>query len=320
MPPLESVPNVSEGRDRRALERIRTAFSTRAAVLDVHTDRDHNRTVFTLAARDDIALVDATVAGVAAAVETIDIRRHVGVHPRVGAADVVPFVPLRPQDTERAAAAALEAGRRIGSDLGVPVFLYGEIGEGRRPAFFRHGGTEELARRLAAGEVTPSFGPAELHPTAGATLVGVRAPLVAFNLELATEDLAVARSIAEAVRASSGGMPGVQAIGLRLGGEEGAFAQVSLNVIDVDAAPLHEVVARVEVEAAVRGTSVVRGELVGLLPARVVQRAAGATGSPEGRPDGRAFRAAARALRLAELPQSAVIEIALARETGLRRA
>ncbi len=289
MLPLESVPNVSEGSDPVAIAAIRAAFARAGRVLDVHSDPDHDRTVYTLVAPSDDALVDAVVAGVAAAVERIDLTRHDGIHPRVGAADVVPIVPLRPADEPRAVAVALEVGRRIGAELGVPVFVYGAIGAGRRPAFFRRGGLAELARRLEGGEVEPAFGPRRLHPTAGAALVGVRAPLVAFNVELATSDVEVARAIAAAVRAAGGGLPGVQAIGLLL--TRTGNAQVSMNIVDVDATPLHVVVERVRDEAARRGVEVVGGELVGLVPARVVLDAAGAAAR---RPHEAARRGASR--------------------------
>ena len=267
---LEAVPNVSEGRDAEVIDAVGEAFGSQAVVLDVHSDVDHNRSVFTLAAAD-ASLVEALLAGVARAVELIDLRRHTGVHPRVGVVDVVPLVPLEPGDMPRAKAAAREVSRRIGAELGLPVFRYGEIREGRRPAFFRRGGLEELIRRVDAGELVPDEGPARIDPRAGAVLVGARAPLIAYNLELSTGEVSVARDIAAAVRESSGGLPGLQAIGLGLGSS--GRAQVSMNVIDVDRAPLHEVVSRVRAEALSRGVEVHGGELVGLVPARVVRAA-----------------------------------------------
>lgn len=263
---LESVPNVSEGRDAAVVADLAAAFSTAAHLLDVHSDADHHRSVFTLAGDDD-GLVASLLAGIARAVELIDLREHDGIHPRVGAADVVPLVPLD-GDMERARGAALALGRLVGDELGLPVFLYGASGGGRRPAFFRRGGPGELQRRVDDGEIAPDFGPARLHPSAGAVLVGARPLLVAFNLELSEDDLGAACAVAAAVRASSGGMPGVQALGLRLPGS--GRVQVSLNVIDVTAAPLADVVARVREEAEARGVTVVRGELVGLLPESAV--------------------------------------------------
>jgi glutamate formiminotransferase len=175
---------------------------------------------------------------------------------------------------ERARRAAHRLAERVGSELELPVLLYGELGAGHRPAFYRLGGPEELQRRIAAGELVPDFGPSELHPRAGAVLVGARAPLVAFNAVLATDDVTVAAEVARAVRESSGGMPGVQALGFRLAST--GRAQVSVNVIDVERASLHDVVERIRAEAQERGVDVDGCELVGLLPARAVVEAAAA--------------------------------------------
>jgi glutamate formiminotransferase len=271
--PLESVPNVSTGRDLSIVREIGEAFSMSARLLDIHSDIDHNRSVYTLVGvDDDDALVDSLLAGIRAASERIDLREHEGVHPRVGAVDVVPLVPLVEADMGRARTAALRLAERVGSELGLPVFLYGEVGNGRRPAFFRRGGRDALQRRISVGELAPDFGPGELDERTGAVLVGARAPLVAFNVVLASDDMAVAAEVAASVRESSGGMPGVQALGFRLASS--GRAQVSVNVIDVQRAPLHEVVARITAEARKRGVEVGRCELVGLLPARAVVAAA----------------------------------------------
>ena len=269
--PLESVPNFSEGRDRATIDAIATALSEHAELLDVHTDSDHNRSVFTLVAEDH-ALVDALVAGIACARARIDLRRHVGAHPRIGAADVVPVVPIRPEDAERARSAALELARRIGDELALPVFLYGELAPGRGPAYFRRGGAAELQRRIDAGEVAPDFGPPALDPRSGAVLVGARRPLIAFNVNL-RGDVGVAREIAAVVRESGGGFPGVRALGLEL--PIAGVAQVSMNVEDWEAAALHELVRRIEIEAASRGADVLQAELVGLMPAGAAVAAAG---------------------------------------------
>lgn len=273
---LEAVPNVSEGRDAAVIAAIGSAFARFARLLDVHSDPDHHRSVYTLAG-EERALVRALVAGTAQALELIDLRHHEGVHPRVGAVDVVPLVPLRAGELEAAKRAARSVAARLGEELGVPVFLYGEVGEGRRPAFFRRGGLDELRRRIEAGELVPDAGPRHVDPRVGVALVGARKPLVAYNVELAGADVAVAREIAAAVRESSGGMPGVQAIGLRLRGS--GRVQVSMNVIDLDRSPLHQVVRRVEEEAARRGARIGGYELVGLVPARVLEEAA-AAGAP----------------------------------------
>ena len=270
MLPLESVPNFSEGRDRATIDAIGEALSG-VRLLDVHTDPDHNRSVFTVVGEDD-ALVDALVRAVAVARDRIDLRRHEGAHPRIGAADVVPVVPLRPADMERAKAAGVRLGERIG-DLGLPVFLYGELAPGRGPAFFRRGGTVELAERLADG-LEPDFGPRELHPSAGGVIVGARRPLIAFNVDLRGATLDDARTIASAIRERDGGFPGVRALGLELPGS--GRVQVSMNIEDWEASALHEIIARIESEAAELGVAVDRAELVGLMPAGAAAAAAGA--------------------------------------------
>jgi glutamate formiminotransferase len=271
--PLESVPNFSEGRDRATIAAIGEALSGGVRLLDVHSDPDHNRSVYTLVGRDE-PLAEALLAGIAVARERIDLRRHEGAHPRIGAADVVPLVPLRPEDMERARAAALELARRIGEELGLPVFLYGELAPERGPAFFRQGGTDELARRLAAGELEPDFGPGELDPSAGGVIVGARRPLIAFNVDLRSATLEDAQAIAAVVRERDGGFPGVRALGLDLPGS--GRVQVSMNVEDWEAAALHEIVARIEAEAASRGAELMGSELVGLMPAGAAAAAAGA--------------------------------------------
>ena len=270
---LEAVPNVSEGRDPGAVEEIGRALAGGVRLLDVHADADHHRSVYTLAGDDD-AIVRSLVAGAASAVDVIDLRVHDGVHPRVGAVDVVPLVPLVPDGMEAARGAALATAELLASELGLPVFLYGEVGQGRRPAFFRRGGLRELERRIEAGELEPDLGPRAIDPRSGAVLVGARAPLVAYNVDLATDDVSVAKEVAAAVRESGGGMPGVQAIGLRL--PRAGRTQVSMNVLDLERSPLHEVYARVVAEAVVRGVAVEGGELVGLVPASVVDAAAAA--------------------------------------------
>jgi glutamate formiminotransferase len=271
--PLEAVPNFSEGRDRATIDALAAALSQHAELLDVHADPDHNRSVFTLVAEDK-RLEDALVAGVACAKERIDLQRHEGAHPRIGAADVVPVVPVRPEHMRRAMRVARLVGKRLAAELGLAVFFYGEIGEGRGPAFFRKGGPEELQRRLDAGELKPAFGPPWLDEHAGGVLVGARRPLIAFNVNLRGAGVEVAREIAAVVRESGGGYPGVRALGLDL--PTAGRVQVSMNVEDYEAAALHEIVLRVEREAAARGAEVEGSELVGLMPAGAAVAAAGA--------------------------------------------
>ena len=267
MLPLESVPNFSEGRDAATIAAIGDALETHARLLDVHTDVDHNRSVFTLVG-DDEALVTAIVAGVAVAKERIDLRRHEGAHPRIGAADVVPFVPLRPEDMERARAAALRAAERIGAELELPVFLYAPPDRG--PAFYRRPG---LQQRIDEGDVAPDFGPSTLHPSAGGVILGARRPLIAFNVNL-RGTLGAAREVAALVREKGGGFPGVRALGLDLPAQ--GLVQVSMNVEDWEAAALHDIVERIVAEAEARGAEVVTSELVGLMPAGAAAAAAGA--------------------------------------------
>ena len=270
--PLEAVPNFSEGRDESTLDALASALSEHAELLDVHADADHNRSVFTLVGDED-ELATALVAAVGCARERIDLRAHEGAHPRIGAADVVPIVPVRPDDMQRACAAARAVAETIALEFALPVFLYGEVGGGRGPAFFRRGGLQELQRRLDAGEVGPDFGPATLDERAGGVLVGARRPLIAFNVNL-RGDVSAARDIAGLVREGGGGFPGVRALGLDL--PAAGVVQVSMNVEDWEAAALHEIVARVEAEASARGVKVLGSELVGLMPAGAAVAAAGA--------------------------------------------
>jgi glutamate formiminotransferase len=277
--PLESVPNFSEGRDQATIDALGAALSARAELLDVHADGDHNRSVFTLVGTEQ-ELTAALLDGVASARERIDLRRHVGAHPRIGAADVVPLVPLEPGDMPRAEATARALAEQIGEELKLPVFLYGRLASGRGPAFFRRGQTEELQRRIEKGELRPDFGPSRLHASAGAVLVGARAPLIAFNVNLDAADVEVAQAIARAVRESDGGFPGVRALGLDL--PSAGRVQVSMNVEDWEAAALHDIVERIETEARARGAEVLDSELVGLMPAGAAAAAAGAALRIEG--------------------------------------
>ena len=187
---------------------------------------------------------------------------------------MVPIVPIRPKDRERAQAAARRLAGRVGEELELPVFLYGDLAPSRGPAFFRRGGPEELQRRIDAGDVRPDFGPTLLDPAAGGVIVGARPPLIAFNVNLASDDVGVARAIASVVRERDGGFPGVRALGLTL--PRAGHVQVSMNVEDYEAAALHEIVQRIETEAAARGVDVQGAELVGLMPAGAAVAAAGA--------------------------------------------
>jgi glutamate formiminotransferase len=254
---LLTVPNVSEGADRSTLDEL-IAATAPLRLLDLHTDADHGRSVLTLAGEQgQVAPALARLA--AAAARLIDVSAHTGRHPHVGALDVAPVVYPDPAERGAACAEALTAGALIGADAGVPVFLYGALATGAdrvERAALRAGGTA----RLAAAEVSPDYGPPRLHPTAGATLVTARPPLVAFNVDLATDDVALAMDIAARLRESGGGPPGVRAIGLMLPAR--GRAQVSFNVHDHRAAPLRDLVAAVRERA-----PVAEAELVGLAPA-----------------------------------------------------
>lgn len=264
MPPLLAVPNVSEGSDRERLDRLQAAFTRGATLLDRHTDADHGRSVFTLAGPPG-PLTEALAAGAEEAIETIDMRDYRGAHPAIGALDVCPIVWFAPGDRDAARTEAVAAAEQVGG-LGVPVFLYGELardpGRAER-AYFRNGGLAELWLRMESGELQPDFGPSLPHRTAGATLVTARPPLAAFNVELDTGDVEIARAVAAGLREAGGGPPGVRAIGLLL---SSGRAQVSTNVHDPLAVPLGEIVERVRKLAAPLGARPVEAELVGLIP------------------------------------------------------
>jgi glutamate formiminotransferase len=258
---LLAIPNVSEGRDAAVIEAIGAAFaSTGARLLDVHSDPDHHRTVYTLAAGVG-ELAPALVAGARACRELIDLRCERGSHPHVGALDVAPVVHLDAARRGAACAEALVAGEELGRE-GLPVFLYGALAGDRTRAEIRRGGIRALIERVAAGELAPDFGPHAVDERAGAVLVAARPPLIAFNIELAAPaTIEDARAIARAIReGGTDGLPGVRALGLTLAARDGV-AQVSTNVEDHLAVPLHRLVAAVARHARVAGC-----ELVGLAP------------------------------------------------------
>ena len=247
------------------IKAIGRRLAERAELLDVHVDEDHNRSVFTLVGGED-ELVEALLAGIACARTRIDLREHRGAHPRIGAADVVPIVPIRPDDADRARAAALELGRRIGEELGLPRLPLRGPRSRPRPGVFQ----ARRAQTSCSGGSTP----ASSCPTsarsrsirgAGGVIVGARRPLIAFNVNLVGADVEVAREIARVVRERDGGFPGVRALGLEL--PRAGRAQVSMNVEDWEASALHDIVAAIEREAAARGVEVAGSELVGLMPA-----------------------------------------------------
>ena len=265
MPALLAVPNLSVAADAAQVERLRTAFARGVKLLDQHSDGDHGRTVFTLAGGGR-ALSDALLAGAAEAKETIDMSAYRGGHPAIGALDVCPLVWTVAADREAARTEAIAVAAQLGG-IGLPVFLYGELardpGRAER-AYFRNGGLPELWLRMESGELRPDFGPSLPHRSAGATLVTARAPLAAFNVELDSGDLELARAVAAGLRESGGGLPGVRAIGLVLANGR---AQVSTNVHEPLALPLGRVVEGVRELAAPLGARPLAAELVGLVPA-----------------------------------------------------
>lgn len=267
-PILECVPNFSEGRRREVVDTIASSVADAGGrVLDLHLDPDHHRSVLTFAGPPE-AVAEAAFAAARRAVELIDLTRHRGQHPRLGALDVLPFVPLREIGMEEAVELTRRVGRRIGQELGLPVFLYEaaatrpgrrNLADLRRPQFE---GLRELVGRDP--EWTPDFGPNRLHPTAGAVAAGARKPLVAFNMDLETTEVSVARTIARKIRERDGGLPGIKALGLFLA--ERKCAQVSVNVCDFTRTGLLEVFRAAEREAVRLGTRIRAGEIVGLVP------------------------------------------------------
>jgi glutamate formiminotransferase / 5-formyltetrahydrofolate cyclo-ligase len=262
--PLVAVPNFSEGRNERVIETLEATLGGRARVLNRHFDSEHNRCVFTIAA-GAAELVEALVAGAREAINVIDMSHYKGLHPHIGALDVCPVVWQVEDRHDDASKAAQQVAKEI-ADLGVPVFFYGELAsspERVERAYFREGGPIELARRMESGELRPDLGPSAPHPTAGATLVTAREPLVAFNVELDTPNADIARAVAAGLREAGGGLAGVRALGLP---RDSGHSQVSLNVHDPIGVPLAEVIAEIKRLAAEHGARPVEGELVGLAP------------------------------------------------------
>jgi glutamate formiminotransferase / 5-formyltetrahydrofolate cyclo-ligase len=271
---VECVPNISEGRDRDTVDSVVDAVRAvpGVALLDYSSDVDHNRSVVTYVGEPE-RVFEATLALCLRALEMIDMRNHKGGHPRMGAVDVVPFIPLRGVSSEEAVALARRLGERLGEE-GVPVYYYEDAAtrpERRNLADVRRGEYEGLPQKLRAPEWAPDAGPAEFDPKAGATAVGARFPLVAFNVNLATADLAVAQRIADAVRHVRGGYRAVKAMGLAL--EEKHQVQVSMNLVNYEQTPIHRVVETVRFEAARHGVSVAGCELIGLAPLAAFEEA-----------------------------------------------
>lgn len=289
---IECVPNFSEGRRPEVIGAIADAIAAVSGVtiLDVSSDPSHNRTVVTFVASKAVA-VDAAFGGIAKAAELIDLTTHDGEHPRIGATDVCPFIPLDGTTMEECIALARVLGRRVGDELGIPVFLYERAAT--RPdrenlVGIRRGGFELARTELGSNpERVPDFGPSAIHPSAGATIIGARPFLVAYNVYLGgAENLQIAKDVAKAVRGSSGGLRAVKGLGLEVDG----LAQVSMNLVDTDQTPLHRAYDMVQMEAEARGVSPTSSELVGLVPEKVL------------------FETAARHIRLPNFSADMVLE------------
>jgi len=273
---VECVPNFSEGRRGGVIEQIVAPLRGKAGVrlLDHRADPDHNRLVVSLVG-DPEPIAAALLESCRAAVASIDLRTHRGAHPRIGAVDVVPFVPLRGISMEECVEIAREFGRRFNRETGVPVYFYEEAAtrpDRRNLEDVRRGQFEGLCREIGAPDRAPDVGGSAVHPSAGATAVGARRFLVAFNVNLASRDLSVAKAIAKAVRASGGGLPHVKAVGVDLA--DRGMVQVSMNLTDHRRSPVHLVLERVRAEARSRGVEVAETELYGMVPAEAMLDAA----------------------------------------------
>lgn len=265
---VECIPNFSEGRRPEVVEAIVTAIRSVEGVklLDYSSDPTYNRSVVTFAGSPE-AVKEAAFRATARAAELINMEEHRGAHPRIGATDVIPFVPLRGVSMEECVALAVELAREIAERLGIPTYLYEEAA--RRPerknlADIRRGDYEGLKLEIERPERQPDFGPSRLHPTAGATVVGARPPLIAYNINLDTPDLAVAKKIANKIREARGGLPAVKAIGVEI--KEKNITQVSINLTDYSRTSLYRLFETVKAEAQKLGTQVTGSEIVGLIP------------------------------------------------------
>jgi glutamate formiminotransferase / 5-formyltetrahydrofolate cyclo-ligase len=273
---VQCVPNYSEGRRQDVIDAIVAPFRRTPGVhlLDHRADRDHNRLVVTLVGDPD-PLGDALLESARAAIALIDMRRHAGAHPRIGAVDVVPFVPVRGITLEQCVTLSRAFAARYVRETGVPVYLYEAAAlrpERRNLEAVRKGQYEALVEEIGNPDRAPDVGPPRLHPSAGATVIGARQFLVAFNINLKSRDIGAAREIARKIRASGGGLSHVKAVGIDLAHQ--GMVQVSINVTDYRINPLHEVFERVKKEAAARGIEVAESEIYGLVPAEALVAAA----------------------------------------------
>ena len=270
---VECVPNFSEGRNPATIQALIDVLTSvpRVRLLDHTSDYDHHRSVMTVVGAPD-AMQEAIFRAIRIATDLIDLRTHAGVHPRVGATDVVPFIPIKGLSMRECVQAAKRLGHRVGAELGIPVFLYERAASHPDHAALesvRRGGLEGLAFRMASDpDWTPDFGPAKPHATAGAIVIGARPPLIAFNVNLASTDLSLARTIAKTIRQSNGGVRHLKAIGVELTSR--GVVQVAMNLMDYEATPLHVALKAVEAEASRQGVVIAGTEVVGLVPAAAI--------------------------------------------------
>jgi glutamate formiminotransferase len=313
---VESVPNYSEGRRRDVVDRLAAAVSATdgAYLLDRTSDPSHNRSVLTLAG-DASSIQDALEATIAIAIETIDMETHAGEHPRIGAVDVIPFVPLGSTTIDDCVALAREFGARVAERFELPVYLYARAATRSnrvRLADVRRGGYEAVRDEIGSEDRDrrPDFGPARTHPRAGAVAIGARPFLIAWNINLTTADVEIARRIARAVRESGGGLPAVQGNGFMIG-ELGA-AQVSMNLLDFGATPMWRVYDEVVRLAAAEGVGILESELIGLAPQAAFDGVAAHAGVAAGAGTEARFAAAAAYLKLRDAQPLMVLEQRLA--------
>lgn len=277
MKTVECVPNFSEGRNREKVEQIVTAITSVDSVrlLDMEMDENHNRSVVSFVVDIDHA-VEAAFSGIAKAAELIDLNKHQGEHPRFGASDVIPFIPLTGSTMEDCISLARELGEKVGSELSIPVFMYGEacLNEKRknleniRSKSFQF---EELKDSISKEEWAPDFGPAQVG-TAGASIIGTRDFLIAYNINLNTKDMKIGKKIAKALRARDGGFTFVKALAFYL--EDKQMVQISMNLTNFKKTPIHRVFELVKMEAARYGVNIIESEVVGLIPEEAVAEAA----------------------------------------------
>ncbi|MGI5892477.1 MAG: glutamate formimidoyltransferase [Bacillota bacterium] len=269
---VECVPNFSEGRNQAVLQAIAEKISAVEGVklLDYSADYDHNRSVYTIVGQPQ-AVSQSIFAAAAYALEHIDLSKHQGKHPRIGAVDVIPFIPYRNMNMAEAADVAINLGKRFADELAVPVYLYEEAAQNlqrKNLADIRRGGFEGLAAKMTDALWRPDFGPAKPHPTFGATVIGARWFLIAYNVNLKSNDITIAKAIAKKIRQSSGGLPNVKALGIML--EKRNIVQVSCNLTDYRITPIHIVYEAIKKEAAVYGVEVLESEIIGLPPLQAI--------------------------------------------------